>query len=1035
VDYRILGPLEVSESGRLVELGGGRQRALLAILLLRRNEVVSIDFLIECLWSGKAPATAAKIVQLYVSQLRKVLGSNELVTQPPGYVLRTQRGDLDTDRFEQLLGDARRKLADEQAEAAADLLREAQAIWRGPPLADFAYEDFAQAEIGRLEELRLDALEERVEADLALGRHADLVPELETMVSAHPLRERLRGQLMVALYRCGRQAEALEEYQDARRLLDEELGLEPGQALQEVERAILRQDSWLEPPSRPASQSHDGISTVVPRRLRRRSAVLLLAGGILLGGGAAVAIIVELGGGSSTPQPVRNAVGAIDERTGRLLSYTEVGASPSDVAVGEGSVWVLNADDQTVSRIDPKTRAVVKTFATGGTPTDLAVGAGAVWVGNGTASPAGNIGDVYTASVSRVDPHSTLVTRTLALSGPLRFVPTTTYEPDRLPGVTQLAVGAGAVWAIDPDRTVSRIDPATGRLVARIAVVATHAIAAAPDGIWVIGKGPTVTRIDPRTNLAGQMIRLEASGLAGLALGGGSVWATDPTDGLVWRVEPGPNPVTRSIDVGVGATGIAFADGAVWTTNFIEGEVSRIDPRTNTVTSRIAVAATPQGVAAGDGAAWVSVGSGTNKGSLPAPSCGPITGGQNGLPDVLIASDLPLQGPQRAVTRAMTDAIGFVLRKHDFRAGRFTVGYQSCDDSTAQTGGADFFKCAANAKAYAEAVSVVGVIGPYDSSCAAVEIPITNRAAGPLALISPANTRTDLTRGGQGAVRGAPGVFYPTGVRNFVRLAAADDLFGAGIALFARQRGLRRVYVLKTGETSYGIGLTSGFVRAAPRLGLGIAGSGVWDPKASSYAALAKAIARSGADGVFLGDYGLNGGALIKALRSRLGEQVTLVASDGFTPVSGLLHEAGRAALGMYLMFPVAPVERLGPAGRNFVAAFRATQAGGVVQSGTYVPEAAQAADALLRAIARSNGTRASVLAELRRIRINRGILGGFRFDQNGDMTPALVAAFRVTGRTPKGSPLVSDFRGSAVDRLVSVPTSVLSRVAPARPR
>jgi DNA-binding SARP family transcriptional activator len=685
VDYSILGPLEVSESGRLVELGGGRQRALLAILLLRRNEVVSTDLLIECLWSGKAPATAAKIVQLYVSQLRKVLGSDDLVTQPPGYVLKIQPGDLDTDRFEHLLGAARRKLADGDAEAASDQLREAQALWRGTPLADFAYEDFAHGEIGRLEELRLAALEERVEADLALGRHAELVPELETLVSAHPLRERLRGQLMVALYRCGRQAEALEEYRQARLLLDQELGLEPGQALQDVERAILRQDAWLEPPLRNAPR-HDGISVVVPRRLRRRSAALLLARGILLGGGAAAATVVELTGGSSRRQPVQNAVGAIDESTGRVVSYTEVGASPSDVAVGEGSVWVLNADDRTVSRIDLRTRAIVKTFATGGTPTDLAVGAGAVWIGNGTPTRAGNIGDVYTASVSRVDPRSTLVTRTLALRGPLRLVPTAVYEPDRLPGVTQIAVGAGAVWAIDPDRSVSRVDPRTGRLVARIDVVATHAIAAGPAGVWVIGKGPTVTRIDPRTNRAGQTIWLEASGLAGIAVGGGSIWVTDPTDGLVWRVEPGPNPVTRSIDVGVGATSIAFADGAVWTTNFIEGGIIRIDPRTNTVASRIAVAATPQGVAAGSGSAWVSVGSGTNRGSLPAPSCGPITGGQNGRPDVLIASDLPLQGPQRAVTRAMTDAIGFVLREHGFRAGRYTVGYQSCDDSTAQTG-------------------------------------------------------------------------------------------------------------------------------------------------------------------------------------------------------------------------------------------------------------------------------------------------------------------------------------------------------------
>jgi branched-chain amino acid transport system substrate-binding protein len=596
--------------------------------------------------------------------------------------------------------------------------------------------------------------------------------------------------------------------------------------------------------------------------------------------------------------------------------------------------------------------------------------------------------------------------------------------------VTQLAVGAGGVWAIDPDRTVSRIDPRTGRLAARIDVVATHGIAAGREGVWVIGKGSSVTRIDPSTNHAGQTIRLEASGLAGIAVGDDSVWVTDPTDGLVWRVEPGPNPITRSIDVGAGATSISFADGAVWATNFIEGDVVRIDPRTNAVTSRTAVAATPQGVAAGGGSAWVSIGASTNKGSLPAPACDPITAGLNKRPDVLIASDLPLRGPQNAVTRAMADAIGFVLREHRFRAGRYTVGYQSCDDSTPQSGGADFFKCAANAKAYSEAVSVVGVIGPYDSSCAAVEIPITNRAAGPLALISPSNTRADLTRKRPGGARGAPGVFYPTGVRNYVRLAAPDDVFAAGIAAFARQLGAHRVYVLKTGQTFYGIGLSRGFVKAAPRLGLIVAGSGNWSPKATSYAALATRIARSRADTVFLGDYDLNGGALVKALRSRLGRRVTLIASDGFGPVSGLLHEAGRAALGMYLMFPVAPVELLGRAGRRFVAAFRATQPEGVVQSGTYIPEAAQAAETLLQAIARSNGTRGSVLSELRRIKIKGAILGSFRFDQNGDMTPALVAAFRITGQTPPGSTLVSDFRGSEADRLIRVPIDLLDRPA-----
>jgi DNA-binding SARP family transcriptional activator/ABC-type branched-subunit amino acid transport system substrate-binding protein len=1033
VEYGILGPLEVSESGRRVVIGGGKQRALLAILLLHRNEVVSIDRLIEWLWRGEPPATAAKIVQLYVSQLRKALGSEELVTQPPGYVLRVQPGQLDADRFEHLLTEARRALADGAAQEASEQLRDADGLWRGHPLSDFSYEDFAQQEIGRLEELRLAALEERVEADLALGRHADLVAELEALVARHPLRERLRAQLMLALYRCGRQAEALDAYQEARRMLDQELGLEPGQALQDVQRGILRHDPALEPPPRVEPLVRARIAAVIPPLLRRRSAALLVAGGILLGGSAA-ATIVGLTGGSSKRSPVQNAVGAIDERTGRVLSYTEVGTSPSNVAVGEGSVWVLNADDQTISQIDAETRRIVKSFSVGETPTDIAVGEGAVWLGNGAATPPGTIGDVYTASVSRIDPKSGLVTRTLQLPGPFRELPSKTpYSPPHLAGVAQLAVGAGAVWMINPDRTVSRIDPATGALAAHVDVVATHAIAAGREGVWVVGNGPTLTRIDPRTNRTGQTIELGASGLAGIAVGAGAVWAADPIDGVVWRIEPGRNPVTRSIDVGPGVTGIVFVDGTVWASDFIDGSVVRIDPGTNAVTLRTAVAATPQGIAAGAGSVWVSVAGGRNQGSLPSAACSAIASGAQGRPDLLIASDLPLQGPQRAVTRAMADAIGFVLRQHGFRAGRYTIGYQSCDDSTAQTSAADFYKCASNAKAFAETPALVGVIGPYDSSCASVEIPITNRAAsGPPALISPSNTRTGLTRSGPETGRGEPASHYPTGIRNYVRLAAPSDLFGAGTAVFARRLGLHRVYVLKTGVSSYGIELSRSFVTAARRLGLTVAGSGVWDPKAASYDALAAGIARTGADGVFLADYDLNGGALIKTLRARLGRGTPLVVSDGFTPVSDVLKHAGRAALGTYVMFPVAPVERLGPAGQRFVAAFRATQSGGVVESGTYVPEAAQAAEVLLQAIATSDGTRASVLDHLRGLEVRDGILGTFRFDTRGDMTPELIAAFRITGRTPPGSTLVSDFRGAVVDRLIRVPTSLLPRPAAA---
>jgi DNA-binding SARP family transcriptional activator/tetratricopeptide (TPR) repeat protein len=232
MEFRILGPLEVFDEGRSVDVGAAKQRALLAVLLLNANRVVSSDRLIEALWGERAPGTAPKALQVYVSQLRKALGRDRILTRAPGYELRVDAGELDLDRFQALDSEGH--------------LDEALRLWRGSPLAEFVYEPFAQSEIGRLEELRLACLERRIEEDLATGRHAAIIGELERLVSLHPLRERLRAELMLALYRSGRQAEALDAYQDARRALTEELGIVPSQGLRELEQAILRQDAALE---------------------------------------------------------------------------------------------------------------------------------------------------------------------------------------------------------------------------------------------------------------------------------------------------------------------------------------------------------------------------------------------------------------------------------------------------------------------------------------------------------------------------------------------------------------------------------------------------------------------------------------------------------------------------------------------------------------------------------------------------------------------------------------------------------------------
>ncbi|MDQ3875521.1 MAG: tetratricopeptide repeat protein, partial [Actinomycetota bacterium] len=263
MDFRILGPLDVYREDGRVRLGGRRQRAVLALLLLNANRRVSTDELIDALWPESPPPTASTAVQVVVSRLRKLLEPSDgdgrpqvLLTQPGGYLLRVERDELDVYRWERLVSAGREALAQDRFGLAARLLREALGLWRGTPLADLRYESFARNEIDRLEELRLTALEDRIEADLSLGREVELVGELEGLIREHPLRERFRQQLMVALYRCGRQAEALAAYRDARRTLVETLGIEPGTELQELERGILNQDPRLASPRAQAKASH-----------------------------------------------------------------------------------------------------------------------------------------------------------------------------------------------------------------------------------------------------------------------------------------------------------------------------------------------------------------------------------------------------------------------------------------------------------------------------------------------------------------------------------------------------------------------------------------------------------------------------------------------------------------------------------------------------------------------------------------------------------------------------------------------------------
>ena len=411
MEARVLGPLEVLVGDTQIEVPRGKQRELLAVLLINANEILSTDTLVDALWGESPPPSALKTLQALVSRLRGTLGSagEALETYGHGYRLRMERGELDSDVFYDALEEARRARSRGEPEEASEQLREALGLWRGPALAEFRYADFAQAEIARLEELRLTAKEERIEAELELGRHDELVVELEALVAEHPLRERPRGQLMLALYRSGRQAEALQSYQDGRRMLSEELGIEPSESLRRLEHRILEQDPTLAAPEPPARPRAAGSGS--PFRYPR---TIVVVGVLMLAAAVGAAAFLA----TRDDKPVQAAgLRALDPESGEVIESVPLGTAPSAVSVGEGGVWVLDADDRTVSEIDPETRAVVRTFSTSSTPTDIAAGAGGVWIGS-TTSDSG----VFPTSVSRIDPESGLLVETVELP-PTRILP------------------------------------------------------------------------------------------------------------------------------------------------------------------------------------------------------------------------------------------------------------------------------------------------------------------------------------------------------------------------------------------------------------------------------------------------------------------------------------------------------------------------------------------------------------------------------------------------------------------------------------
>lgn len=553
------------------------------------------------------------MLQGYVSHLRKVLepgrerGEHELLlSRPPGYMLQIRDDQVDAERFEQLTSQARRLLEEGNVEAAARSFREALALWRGPALADLAYESFARADVDRLEELRLAALEDRVDAELQLGRHELLVGELRELVDDHPFRERLRAQLMAALYRCGRQADALQVYRDGRRELLDGLGIEPGPALRELEQAILRQDPALGKPT--------PLPPIVSRVGRRWP--LLASAGILVG--TALAAALAFGHSGTAKAVVRsNSVAVIDPGKNILVKDIPVGAYPGPLTADDEFVYVCNIGAATMSRILPRTRKVYDTGSLS-RAIDMVAVDNHLWAADGgvashTPAPPGTVLDYDLSSAQmrmiRLGPSvdGDEEQTTVAASddgseiwaGNKDRATVTQLQPPTLARVHGIAPGGLAVvsragpgdtvWASDPSRdTVVRIDGARSRITHRIRIPGEPSRLVADDqAVWVIarnhngsgqwrptrGTTPALWRIEPKTNKAVERIPLPLTPIR-IALGAGSVWVTAmrvlsysgaSVDATVFRIDPATNRIVARIPLHTRAVdGIVVSHGFVW---------------------------------------------------------------------------------------------------------------------------------------------------------------------------------------------------------------------------------------------------------------------------------------------------------------------------------------------------------------------------------------------------------------------------------------------------------------------------------------
>jgi DNA-binding SARP family transcriptional activator/streptogramin lyase len=624
VEYRILGPLEVVEGGNPVALGTLKERLVLGVLLLHANEFVSRERLIDDLWGEAPPPTARKAVNVYVSQLRKALGQvgdDPITTASGGYRLQAEPDAVDASRVQHLVASAREHVAQGEPESAAERLQEALSLWRGPTLAGLQLESRGRAEVAQLDELRLAALMDRIDCDLALGRHEQVLGELNVLVGEQPLRERLRAQQMLALYRADRQVEALDAYADARRTLVDDLGIEPSEALQRLQQAILRHDPALELPSGTAatngvpapSQAGDAgfaPSRSRPRAPRRRLALAAVASVAAVA--AVVAVVATRSGGHelvpSAFQQIRpNSLARVDPATGSVVGDVPLGLEPGPMALARSTLWILNRGTGTIQRYGLRDRKLTQPVGAGANPYGIAADAdGNVWVSE-------------RRPVVRWILHPASGTGASAVPAETKDI----RVP--LPGTGAEAFGDGYLWVIPGprvlpagDQGVSRIDVRSHALASTIPLDGqTTAIAYAHGSAWI-------GTYDRKHSTAGlwvvragserpELIRLETGdgwGPLAIAAGAGDIWVLTSAFTLI-RIDPETQRIVKRIPmIAEQPELLAFGAGSLWTANRTDS-VSEIDPRTNkrVRTTRLSgYRSIPCGITATRNAVWVTMG-------------------------------------------------------------------------------------------------------------------------------------------------------------------------------------------------------------------------------------------------------------------------------------------------------------------------------------------------------------------------------------------------------------------------------------------